>query len=307
MNMKKFTLILSFLGLSSLAFAQPAAPTLSTPADLATDIAVLPTFTWDTAGTEVDSFVLMVGTAANLSNADSFFVGNGASTYQLTNALSVATVYYWSVASIDSNGVWGMPANAFSFTTITPPASPDLVSPATGSLYIDKNPLLEWTAVAGATSYRVHIAAFNNFGDTVYHAVTNNTTHSVTKTLDEYTVYYWRVLAENQNGLSEWSYFWNFTTVLTGIAKIEKGNFDMNMYPNPTDANTNLSFNLNQGGNARISVLDLSGKEVMVVHNGKLNAGAQNFSIAAAGLNSGVYFVQVNVDGVAQMMKLAIR
>ncbi len=307
MNMKKFTLIFSFLGLSSLAFAQPAAPALGQPADGSIGVSVFPQFTWDTTGTGVDSFVLFVGNMSDLSDADSSFIGNGVGFYMRSNALDSAANYYWSVASIDSNGLWGQPALPRMFKTVDPPPAPSLTAPESGSIFIAKKPLLEWTAVPTATSYRIHIAAFTNFGDTVYHATSNTNSHTVNQTLAEYTVYYWRVLAENAEGLSAWANYWNFTTVLTGVSSVSKGDFAMSLYPNPTDANTNLNFTLNQGGNAHISVMDLSGKEVMTVHEGQVNAGTQNFRINGSELKSGIYFVQVNVNGVAQMMKLSVR
>lgn len=308
MNMKKFTLLLSFLGFSSLAFAQPAAPTLLSPADGATGVSITPMLDWDTA--TVDSFYVLVSSQSDLSSPTIMWKGDSTSTYQVMSNLAYSTTYYWTVAGEDMNGM-GMFSDTFSFTTeATPlnlPDQPTLKAPVTGALGLSKNPTLEWNAANGATQYRVHIAAYNNFGDTVYHATTTNTSHMVTKTLADYTVYYWRVVAENNDGLSPWSNYWNFTTLYTGITQMSQGNFGMSMYPNPSKGTSNLRFTLKQSGNAQISVVDLSGKEVIAVHSGQLAEGEQNFLINGSELKSGVYFVQVNVNGVAQMMKLAIR
>lgn len=77
--------------------------------------------------------------------------------------------------------------------------------------------------------------------------------------------------------------------------------------PNPANYVTKLNYNLAQDvSDLRISILDITGKEVSVVFNGSMNAGEHNISINVANLTSGVYSVLFNVDGVVVTKTLNI-
>lgn len=306
MNIKNFTLVLAFCGLSALAVAQPAAPVLLSPSDTATSVSRTPLLDWDTL--TADSFSVMLSTQMDMSSPV-ISVYSDTTEYQVMTNLNYSTTYYWTVAGIDVNGT-GSTSDTFSFTVMAKPANlpddPTLKSPTTGSLGLPRKPTLEWNTANGATQYRVHVAEYINFGDTAYHAIVTGTSHTLTIDLKDYTVYYWRVVAENNDGLSDWSNFWNFTTLYTGVGSLVKADFDMSIYPNPSSIKTSLRFEMKEAGNALVQVLDVNGKVVQNVMNNSLEAGSQEVSITTSELKSGIYFVQVNAGGAAQMMKLLV-
>ncbi|HJW31676.1 MAG TPA: proprotein convertase P-domain-containing protein, partial [Saprospiraceae bacterium] len=95
--------------------APPAlAPTLTTPANNATNVVITPTLDWQAlAGATGYQFQVAY------DNAFSFLVANGTvipDQVQITSALIVNQLYYWRVRAINScgNGPW---SSAFSFTT----------------------------------------------------------------------------------------------------------------------------------------------------------------------------------------------
>ena len=80
------------------------------------------------------------------------------------------------------------------------PASPMPNLPPDNAGNVARQPLLHWTALAGAEEYRIEIARDATFSDVVYSATTAATTHTVAIELDYATRYYWRVRARNACG-----------------------------------------------------------------------------------------------------------
>jgi hypothetical protein len=88
--------------------------------------------------------------------------------------------------------------------------------------------------------------------------------------------------------------------ILRSVSPREFSSFpDLNVYPNPFNSGTVISFETNVDGNVTLEIYDVSGARIRVLHNGPL---AVNFhEIAWDGRNgdgqlvaSGVYFVRLN-------------
>jgi len=82
--------------------------------------------------------------------------------------------------------------------------------------------------------------------------------------------------------------------------------FGMSVYPNPTNTNTTVSFDLNNEATAAVNVTDLSGKVVFTTTLGTVN-GSQNVTIDTQSLTNGVYMVNLSVDGAVSTQKLVVR
>jgi PKD repeat protein len=96
-------------------------------------------------------------------------------------------------------------------------------------------------------------------------------------------------------------------TVATGIEDLDV-NMDFNIYPNPVEDNTVISFILPEDQNIDIAITDVLGREVSKVFKGNLNAGEHNYTIADKGmLSSGIYIVKVNVDNRSFSKKLIVK
>lgn len=108
---------------------------------------------------------------------------------------------------------------------------------------------------------------------------------------------------------------WFFTTS-TPIVRMdftpasidEAGNvFGMEVYPNPANAEANVTFNLNNTADVNITVTDLSGKVVYSNALGNVAAGKSEVSLNTAALSNGVYMINVAVDNAVSTQKLVIR
>ncbi len=77
-------------------------------------------------------------------------------------------------------------------------------------------------------------------------------------------------------------------------------------YPNPFNAATAIVFDLEQPQRVRISVLDLRGREVAVLHDGRLGAGSQRILWNAGSLPSGLYLYRVAGEGLLLQGKMML-
>ena len=74
-------------------------------------------------------------------------------------------------------------------------------------------------------------------------------------------------------------------------------------YPNPFNNETKIQFSLEAPSEVELSVYNGKGELVRNLVSSKLNKGKHNFSFKAEGINSGVYFYRLSVDGVAKETK----
>ncbi|HPS61376.1 MAG TPA: choice-of-anchor J domain-containing protein [Candidatus Cloacimonas sp.] len=134
----------------------PGAPTLSTPADLATNVNEFTTFTWTapTTGGVPTGYKLYCDT----SNPPTTLKADlNALTYTLTTSLAYNTTYYWTVLAYNGAGN-GTTATVRSFTTRTNPTISTF--PYTAGNFENGGALpLNWIASEGATGASYHWAA----------------------------------------------------------------------------------------------------------------------------------------------------
>lgn len=93
----------------------PSTPSLTSPANAATSVAVSPTLTW-TAATQAGSYVVEVATDAGFSNIVYTQTVTGTS-HTVATALTGSTQYFWRVRSTNPCGA-GDNSSTFSFTTL---------------------------------------------------------------------------------------------------------------------------------------------------------------------------------------------
>jgi len=96
------------------------------------------------------------------------------------------------------------------------------------------------------------------------------------------------LVSSNNAGCNTVTFQWS-----TGLNN--PGNFIMDaisVYPNPVVNETKISYSLNQTSNIRISVKDITGREIMMVENGMQSAGLYEKQVDLSALNPGIYMVE---------------
>lgn len=80
----------------------------------------------------------------------------------------------------------------------------------------------------------------------------------------------------------------------------------LTVYPNPTNANTTVSLTLKNEATVSIQLTDLAGKVINTIPVGKVT-GEQQIAVDTDTLTSGIYMVNVSIDGAIATEKLIIR
>ena len=126
--------------------------------------------------------------------------------------LQLYTRYYWRVAgkSSKAQGPW---SDVWSFYTKLKPVT--LKSPAYGSIGQPNQVLLQWNLTEGANKYEVQIAKDSLFSQMVFEGLSDQNDRHLSKILENFTTYWWRIKALDDNGESDWSVAWAFTTVIS--------------------------------------------------------------------------------------------
>lgn len=274
----------------------PSAPTLTSPANNASNVSVTPTFQWN-ASAGATSYKIQISTISNFGIiTDSATVTTNS--YAIApGILQNASAYFWRVNASNSLGTSAF-STTFNFsTTVSPPPVPVLVSPANNSNGQSTTPTLVWQAITGATSYHVQVSTLSNFA-----VITDSGT--VAGNINQRTVpagklgngftYFWRVRATNASGTGSFSSPWNFSTLPTGInlitSEIPKEFKLFNNYPNPFNPTTKIRFDVPKSEFVTLKIYNSTGKLVSELLNNNFAAGTYEVEWKASDLASGIYF-----------------
>ncbi len=77
-------------------------------------------------------------------------------------------------------------------------------------------------------------------------------------------------------------------------------------YPNPFNPVTNIGFRIADHGFVTVKVYDIAGKEVAVLVNEELDAGAYNVNFDAGNLSSGVYFYKMETESFIDTKRMVL-
>jgi hypothetical protein len=191
------------------------------------------------------------------------------------------------------------------------PKSPTLISPLNGSENISTNPGMNWNASTSASSYHLQVSESTSFNLIVYEDSIISVTSREIGPLNNNTVYYWRVLAENPNGSSMWSPVWSFTTgTNTSVEKISDeiptGFYLGNNYPNPFCMNTSIVYSIPLKAKVSLILLDTWGREISTLVNEEQIAGKYEVKVDGSNLQEGIYFYRMRVGEYSETRKMVL-
>ena len=92
----------------------------------------------------------------------------------------------------------------------------------------------------------------------------------------------------------------------TTVAGIDEANLaaTVNVFPNPTNGNTNVEFNTTTAAMATVEVYNLIGERVMFNTLGNLPAGLNRANLDLSGVQAGIYLVNLNAGGETTTMRI---
>lgn len=277
----------------------PAAPTLTTPANGASNVSLTPTFGWNNVA-GASSYLIQISTVSNFAIITDSSTRTVNSYTPGTGILQPATGYFWRVRA--SNSMGNSPfSSTFNFSTsLNPPPVPTLLTPANGSGAQSLTPTLTWQSLPSIIRYRVEVSTISSFGIITDSAtIPGGTTQYIIPAgkLQLGLTYFWRVNAANASGTGAWSSPFNFSTVLTGInlvsSEVPKEFKLNNNYPNPFNPSTKIRFSVPKSEFVSLKVYSIDGKLVDELLKTNLTAGTFEVEWNADNFASGVYFYRL--------------
>lgn len=278
-------------GITAFSFTTHSIPSvdLVSPADLATNQPLEPTFDWDPVD-YVSGYQLQV--ASDMGFSDVLYQANitsGATMKVLPGDILELynTTYYWRVMAFSPEAAvdWDSYSHdVYGFTTL-PITVPTKTSPLDGAEGVNAATTLMWEPISGVETYHVQVSSTEDFSDVVYEhtSVRGASTIVPGQTLELSTQYYWRVRSNIGEQSSEWSSVWSYTTTSISILTLAyedqyvcqgsdvqvgddasvtggSGNFHFNWYPRRglTDYNTATPTieNIQRTARLRLTVTD---------------------------------------------------
>jgi len=105
-----------------------------------------------------------------------------------------------------------------------------------------------------------------------------------------------------------WSvYNSGFTVGIKNITTSIPTEFSLSQnYPNPFNPTTTIKFAVPRSSSVKISVFDVSGREVETLVNERLQAGTYETTFDGSRYSSGVYFYKLQADGYSETKKMLL-
>jgi len=100
----------------------------------------------------------------------------------------------------------------------------------------------------------------------------------------------------------------NLLQTTTGLSSYDNTpSANLKVFPNPANDNISVDFETAQSSEVNLSITDLTGKKIQEIYNGKLNSGKYNYPISATNIPSGLYLVNLNINGNSTRQKITIK
>ncbi len=280
------------------ALLPPDAPTLLGPAHLTTCHPTSITFSWNDPG-NVDTYCLQVDDDSDFSSP---FLDNS---NILTTSHSVSdfnneTTFHWRVSATNTAGTSAW-SSSWHFTTMpVTPGTPTLSSPPNGSVEQPDPILLIWNVIAGADSYQLQVDNNNDFGSPEVDQSSITSNASEVASLDQGTVFYWRVKAFNSCGAeTSWSEVWNFATIgyVNYLTDVPFNGYSLEQnYPNPFSHTTSIDFVIPFADDVIFEIVDINGR-IISINKNYYQAGQNTITLEFNDqLNNGVYFYRMKAS-----------
>lgn len=195
------------------------------------------------------------------------------------------------------------------FVTVGKPLQVELFSPDDDSIIQSDSVLFIWQkGLPFAEVYKLEIDNNPEFSNPVIDSTITDTSYVLTQ-LENNSIYWWRVVANNSFGWGEYSSSRQFSLAISSIDNISEipAAFGLNQnYPNPFNPSTTISYNLPKSGNVTLKVYDILGKEIAQLVNEMQSPGHHRVEFNSSNLTGGIYFYQLSTDSFLETKKMIL-
>ncbi len=200
--------------------------------------------------------------------------------------------YYWRVAV--RNGIYeGKWSDIWSFKTGI--GRPELKSPEHLATKQPTALYLNWQKTNGALSYHLQLSKEESLTQKILDENNIDITQREVIDLELDTKYYWRVLANYEEGQTQWSDTWQFTT--TDVQSVKENNpifAKLSLSPNPFSHLTTINYSIKQAADITLSIFDVNGELLHSEILGWHSPGEYYYKWDASKFSQGVYNIVIS-------------
>jgi PKD repeat protein len=99
----------------------------------------------------------------------------------------------------------------------------------------------------------------------------------------------------------------NISNSAVGIEAVAESALNMNIFPNPSNGNVHVAFNLNEKKSVKLELIDMLGRTLETAVNSSLANGSYEYTFGSAQkLSSGIYFSKLTIDGKVYTRKVIV-
>jgi hypothetical protein len=168
------------------------------------------------------------------------------------------------------------------------------------TMYVD----CYWYDTEGAKSYEIEYDININMTNPQKYT-TDNFAEKRYANLKANTTYYWRVLAVNDDGKSEYSDIWSFKTKSYSSVEILLDK-EVEIYPNPASNQINLNLDLKEVSNVVLNIFDIKGTNLMSQNMRMLDSSPQSINLNVSNLANGTYFLEITINNEKLLKEIKI-
>ncbi len=189
----------------------------------------------------------------------------------------------------------------------TLPKVPALDIPLNGTQNVGAVKQLKWFKNYDDIIYQIDISTDSLF-TTTFKSVKSAVNYNTVVGLQDSSVYYWRVRANNGGSWSTYSPIWKFYT--TGYTSVGELSFADHGYrlgqniPNPSNGQTNIGFTVPSKVRVVIQLYDIAGNEVETLLNEERNKGEYSLLADMNKYPAGTYFYKMQVGKLSDSKKM---
>jgi hypothetical protein len=209
-----------------------------------------------------------------------------------------------------SDGIWRR--RLIEMTGVNPPANTQLISPIMSQTISTDTVNLKWNSAKDATLYVLQLSKDQSFTSILNTDTVTTDTIKAIAGLSKNQKYYWRVLAENEAGVSQWSDIWNFT--LAGVGpKMSRSNNSISFNPVLVGQFKDTIITITNSGDDTLKILNISSSLTVFsarpttrsVPPGQSFSDTLRFSPAAIGSASGALLLYSNASSSPDTIKVS--
>jgi predicted esterase len=214
--------------------------------------------------------------------------------------LKAGMVYRWHVRAFNKYGTspW---SEEWKFSVIpNPPNSKTILQePANNATNQSLNIKFKWTVVINSDNYHLQVknSKDNNYfynDSSIAKPSSGNYVEVWVNGLSPDTKYTWQVRGLNRGGSGPWSNEFTLTTQPgTSVFEVIPSIFKANVYPNPNEGNSVLSFNLPKDEISNIEVYNSMGVRLSIPFDNIYSAGDYKLQLNLEDYPDGAYYIKI--------------